>query len=105
MLVDTGSHVTVFQNTLLESLGVAPEAIMGLRRETSRGFGGGRPLAVARARLAFDDHEDVFALRAMLAIERESQGDLPSVLGTDFIAAFRLTVSKTENLVELRPMF
>ena len=105
MLVDTGSHVTVLQYSVLESLEVGPEVVHALSRDRSRGFGGQSDLAVLHARLAFDNDDGIFRLRATAALAPDPNGDLPNVLGMDFMAPFRLTVSRNENLVELRPMF
>lgn len=104
LLIDTGSHVTVFQRNVLESLDVAADAVVALPPSSSRGFGGAAELVAARARLAFIGDERIFSLRAALST-KPNEGDLPSVLGMDFISAFRLTVSMTENLVELQPTF
>lgn len=104
LLIDTGSHVTVIQYRVVEALD-ATLRIREHRMEESRGFGGRTTVAVVPIELEFGTGGGVFRFGARVAVEPNPLGDLPSALGMDFISSFRLTVSRNENIVELRPTF
>ena len=103
-MVDTGSHFTVLQYEVVEALG-AVDRIGALPQEPGRGFGGASMLSVIRAELAFVEDESRFRLYLRAMSHPNALENLPSVLGMDFISAFRLTIARRDNLVLLDPAF
>ena len=76
----------------------------GQERVSGRGVGGLAWYFLDDARLSFaheDGREVDYMTPIRIAVPTDENADYPSVLGMDFLYAFRLVVSMPENLVSL----
>lgn len=108
-LIDTGASVSLLhpRDAIRFGLDLASLAA-DPRSERARSMSGVARFIRTTALLDFD--EDVprpRSLRHPIGIAEANSGNemLPSILGMDFLKAFRLTVSVREHRVELEPLF
>lgn len=96
--------MSVLQHEVALALGLT-EQLSTQRMEASRGFAGELSFAVVRSELRFEGGDEVYRPQLRVAVAPSRSGALPSVLGMDFKASFRLTVSPRDDLLILERRF
>jgi predicted aspartyl protease len=104
-LLDTGATQSILTPIDADALGLEPKGLFpDPRAQTAPGFGGDVRFIATAADLMFGAVDDPGPpLRMILGIVEPTRRSLalPSVLGMDFLRHFRLTLSASEDLVEL----
>lgn len=104
-VVDTGAAVSVLHLSVLADLGVDADVLKTLRTQLNLTLAGSVVHAVAEGTVQFSQDDGARLERRLawrIALTPPiDDGDVPSVLGMDALAVFRVIVSVPENRVAL----